>query len=68
CEYPSVSDGDGYSIPVIDSGHTEFDAFCFSVKDFMTRWILIRCDSTRDLYLITKPSTIRHAFITSQYT
>ncbi|GJU08398.1 hypothetical protein Tco_1124828 [Tanacetum coccineum] len=106
CEYPSVSDGDGYSIPVIDSGHStlpaphqplhlnnvlitpnivknliyvrqfvrdnhctaEFDAFDFSVKDFITHWMLLRCDSTGDLYLITKPSTIRHAFITSQYT
>ncbi|GJR78236.1 ribonuclease H-like domain-containing protein [Tanacetum coccineum] len=34
----------------------------------MTRRVLLRCDSTGDLYPITKPSTIPHAFITSQYT
>ncbi|GKA44179.1 hypothetical protein Tco_0736903 [Tanacetum coccineum] len=28
----------------------EFDAFGFPVKDFMTRWVLLRCDSTGDLY------------------
>ncbi|GKF73640.1 hypothetical protein Tco_0219972, partial [Tanacetum coccineum] len=28
----------------------EFDAFSFSVKDFLTRHILLRCDSSGDLY------------------
>ncbi|GKC89817.1 hypothetical protein Tco_1150466 [Tanacetum coccineum] len=46
----------------------EFDAFGFSVKDFMTRQVLLHYDSTGDLYPITKPSTIPHAFLTSQYT
>nr|GEY49485.1 copia protein [Tanacetum cinerariifolium] len=46
----------------------EFDAFGFSVKDFMTRRILLRRDSTRDLYPVTKPSTVTHAFLTSLYT
>nr|GEV53587.1 ribonuclease H-like domain-containing protein [Tanacetum cinerariifolium] len=46
----------------------EFDAFGFSVKDFLTRRVLIRCDSTGDLYLVTKPSNIPHAFLTSVYT
>ncbi|GKA06574.1 hypothetical protein Tco_0685798 [Tanacetum coccineum] len=35
----------------------EFDAFGFSVKDYLTRHILLRCDSSGDLYPITKPST-----------
>ncbi|GJT74026.1 ribonuclease H-like domain-containing protein [Tanacetum coccineum] len=34
----------------------------------MTRQVLLCCDSTRDLYPVTKPSTIPHAFLTSQYT
>ncbi|GJW97811.1 ribonuclease H-like domain-containing protein [Tanacetum coccineum] len=106
CIYPSVLVGDGYSIPVTNSGHSilptphrplhlnnvlitpnivknliyvrqfvrdnnctvEFDAFGFSIKDFMTRRVLLRCDSTGDLYPVTKPSTVPHAFLTSQYT
>ncbi|GKD83828.1 hypothetical protein Tco_1350667 [Tanacetum coccineum] len=43
----------------------EFDAFGFSVKDLMTCRVLLRCDSTGDLYPVTKPSTISHAFLTS---
>ncbi|GJY47203.1 hypothetical protein Tco_0436266 [Tanacetum coccineum] len=35
----------------------EFDAFGFSMKDYLTRHILIRCDSSGDLYLVTKLST-----------
>ncbi|GKA93564.1 hypothetical protein Tco_0815550 [Tanacetum coccineum] len=46
----------------------EFDAFGFSVKDFLTRRLLLRCDSTRDLYLVTTPSPIAHAFLVSQHT
>ncbi|GJW05107.1 ribonuclease H-like domain-containing protein [Tanacetum coccineum] len=106
CIYPSVSIGDGYTIPVTNSGHSvlptphrplhlnnilitpnivkilifvrqfvrdnnctvEFDAFGFSIKDFMTRRVLLWCDSTGDLYPVTKPSTIPHAFLTSHYT
>ncbi|GKB28530.1 ribonuclease H-like domain-containing protein [Tanacetum coccineum] len=34
----------------------EFDEFGFSVKDFLTRHILLRCDSSGDLYPVTKPS------------
>ncbi|GKF56594.1 hypothetical protein Tco_0166934, partial [Tanacetum coccineum] len=102
CIYPSVSVGDGYSIPVTNSGHSvlptphrplhlnnvlitpnivknlifvrqvirdnsctvEFDVFSFSVKDFMTHQVLLRCDSTGDLYMVMKPSTIPHAFLT----
>ncbi|GKB84573.1 ribonuclease H-like domain-containing protein [Tanacetum coccineum] len=106
CIYPSISVGDGHSIPVTNSGHSilptfhrplhlhnpfitpnivknliyvrqfvrdnsctiEFDAFGFSVKDFLTRRVLLRCDSTGDLYPVTKPSNIPHAFLASQYT
>ncbi|GJR05115.1 ribonuclease H-like domain-containing protein [Tanacetum coccineum] len=46
----------------------KFDAFGFSVKDFLTHWVLLRCDRTGDLYPVTKPSTIPHAFLDSQYT
>ncbi|GJT99105.1 ribonuclease H-like domain-containing protein [Tanacetum coccineum] len=46
----------------------EFDAFGFSVKDFMTRRVLLRCDSTGDLYPFTAPSLIPHAFLVSQHT
>ncbi|GKA06648.1 hypothetical protein Tco_0685872 [Tanacetum coccineum] len=46
----------------------KFDAFGFSVKDFMTRRVLHRCDSTGDLYPVTQSSTILHVFLTSQYT
>nr|GEV08463.1 reverse transcriptase [Tanacetum cinerariifolium] len=42
----------------------EFDAFGFSVKDFMTRRVLLRCDNTRDLYPVITPSPIPHAFLT----
>nr|GEW53933.1 ribonuclease H-like domain-containing protein [Tanacetum cinerariifolium] len=46
----------------------EFDPFGFSMKDFITRRVLLRYDSTGDLYPLMKPSTIPHAFLTSQYT
>nr|GEW44759.1 ribonuclease H-like domain-containing protein [Tanacetum cinerariifolium] len=32
----------------------EFDAFGFSVKDYLTRHMLLRCDSSGDLYPVTK--------------
>ncbi|GJZ95753.1 ribonuclease H-like domain-containing protein [Tanacetum coccineum] len=54
---------------VRDNDYTiEFDSFGFSVKDFKTRRVLLRCDSTRDLYLVTAPSPIPHAFLVSQHT
>nr|GEV17467.1 ribonuclease H-like domain-containing protein [Tanacetum cinerariifolium] len=46
----------------------EFDAFDFSIKDFLTRRVLLRCDSTGDLYSVTAPSSIPHAFLVSQHT
>ncbi|GJX69642.1 hypothetical protein Tco_0305369 [Tanacetum coccineum] len=32
----------------------------------MTHRVLLRCDSTRDLYPVTTPSPIPHAFLTGQ--
>ncbi|GJX08611.1 ribonuclease H-like domain-containing protein [Tanacetum coccineum] len=46
----------------------EFDAFGFSVKDFMMRQVLLRCDNTGDLYPVTNPSLIPQAFLISQHT
>nr|GEV32508.1 putative reverse transcriptase domain-containing protein [Tanacetum cinerariifolium] len=101
CMYPSVSVGDGHSIPVTNTSHSilptptrsphlnnvlitpyivknllyvrqfvrdnnctiEFDAFGFSVKDFLTHRVLLRCDSTGGLYPVTAPSPIPHAFL-----
>ncbi|GKC40261.1 hypothetical protein Tco_1052645, partial [Tanacetum coccineum] len=44
-----------------DNNYTiEFNAFGFSVKDFLTCHILLRCDSSGDLYLVTLPSHTPH--------
>ncbi|GKC00508.1 hypothetical protein Tco_0986644 [Tanacetum coccineum] len=43
----------------------EFDAFGFSVKDYLTRHILFRCDSSGDLYPVTKPSTSPTVFLST---
>ncbi|GJZ54555.1 ribonuclease H-like domain-containing protein [Tanacetum coccineum] len=57
------------SAPLGDNNCTiEFDAFVFSVKDFLTRRVLLQCDSMGDLYPVTTPSPIPHAFLTSQHT
>ncbi|GJS65305.1 ribonuclease H-like domain-containing protein [Tanacetum coccineum] len=45
----------------------EFDAYGFSVKDFMTCRVLLRCDSTEDLYPVTHPSPIPHAFLLGKH-
>nr|GEX07401.1 ribonuclease H-like domain-containing protein [Tanacetum cinerariifolium] len=82
CMYPSISVGDGHSISVTNTGHSilptsfvhdnnctiEFDAFGFSVKDFMTHRVLLRCYSMGDLYPVTHPSPIPRAFLVSQHT
>nr|GEU64064.1 ribonuclease H-like domain-containing protein [Tanacetum cinerariifolium] len=81
CMCPSISVDDSHSIPVTNTGHSilptsfvrdnnctiECDAFGFFVKDFMTRRVLLRCDSTGDLYPVTHPSPISHAFLVSQH-
>ncbi|GJR78434.1 ribonuclease H-like domain-containing protein [Tanacetum coccineum] len=54
---------------VLDNNCTvEFDAFGFSVKDFMTRRVLLRCDSTGDLYPVTAPSPIPQTLLVSHHT
>ncbi|GJX84354.1 hypothetical protein Tco_0335128, partial [Tanacetum coccineum] len=45
----------------------EFDAFGFSIKDFMICQVLLRCDSIGDLYPVTNPSPLPHDFLTSQH-
>ncbi|GJR29769.1 ribonuclease H-like domain-containing protein [Tanacetum coccineum] len=57
CIYPSVLVGDGHTIPVTNTGH-----------NFMTRRVLLQCDSTGDVYPVMQPSPIPHAFLTSQHT
>nr|GEY79166.1 ribonuclease H-like domain-containing protein [Tanacetum cinerariifolium] len=37
--------------------------FRISLQDFLTRGVLLRCDSTGDLYPVTKPSNFPHAFL-----
>ncbi|GJR96160.1 ribonuclease H-like domain-containing protein [Tanacetum coccineum] len=46
----------------------EFDEFGFSVKDYLTRQILLRCDSTGDLYPITTSSSYPQDFLASHHT
>ncbi|GJT20391.1 ribonuclease H-like domain-containing protein [Tanacetum coccineum] len=46
----------------------EFDSFGFSVKDLLTRHILLRCDSSGDLYPVTKSSTLPAAFMSTSST
>nr|GEV98544.1 ribonuclease H-like domain-containing protein [Tanacetum cinerariifolium] len=41
----------------------EFDAFSLSVKDFFTHHILLRCDSSGDIYPVTSPSPTPHALL-----
>ncbi|GJT06098.1 ribonuclease H-like domain-containing protein [Tanacetum coccineum] len=45
----------------------EFDAFGFSVKDYLTRHILLRCDSSSDFYPVTNPSTSPTAFLSEHW-
>ncbi|GKA27690.1 ribonuclease H-like domain-containing protein [Tanacetum coccineum] len=45
-----------------DNNYTiEFDAFGFSMRDFVTRHILLRCDSSGDLYPVTNLSSLPSA-------
>ncbi|GJU45269.1 hybrid signal transduction histidine kinase M [Tanacetum coccineum] len=49
-----------------DNNYTiEFGAFGFSVNDFLTRQILLRCDSSGDLYPVTKSSNLPVAFVST---
>ncbi|GJW67197.1 hypothetical protein Tco_0121621 [Tanacetum coccineum] len=71
CIYPSVSVGDGYLIPVTNSGHSILPTVHRPLhlnNNFLNRRVLLRCDSTEDPYPVTKPSFIPRAFLTSQNT
>ncbi|GJV19798.1 ribonuclease H-like domain-containing protein [Tanacetum coccineum] len=78
CMYSTISVGDGHSIPVINTGHNILSTPLKYLRlnnvlitphiDFMTRRVLLRCDSTRDLYPVTAPSPIPSAFLVSQQT
>nr|GEZ44876.1 ribonuclease H-like domain-containing protein [Tanacetum cinerariifolium] len=43
----------------------EFDAFGFSITDFLTRRILLRCDNSTDLYPVNKPSNLPAALVST---
>ncbi|GJR97776.1 ribonuclease H-like domain-containing protein [Tanacetum coccineum] len=47
---------------------TPTNLVAYTKTDFLTRRVLFRCDSTRDLYPVTTPSPIPHAFLVSQHT
>ncbi|GJX99668.1 hypothetical protein Tco_0356687 [Tanacetum coccineum] len=60
--FPSVHVGDGKSIPVTNTGHSIIPSHhrplhLHNVLDYLTRHILFRCDSSGDLYPVTKRST-----------
>nr|GEV59567.1 hypothetical protein [Tanacetum cinerariifolium] len=65
-----TSVGDGYSIPVTNSGHsilpTPHRPLRLITPNIVKNLNFVR--HTGDLYPVMKPSTILHAFLTSQYT
>ncbi|GJY79228.1 ribonuclease H-like domain-containing protein [Tanacetum coccineum] len=68
--FSSVSVGIGKSIPVTNIApsinhfhHPPFHLHNF--LDYLTRHILLRCDSSGDLYPVTKPSTLPIAFLST---
>nr|GEV65338.1 hypothetical protein [Tanacetum cinerariifolium] len=49
--------------------HDVFNTCVYSsISDFLTRWVLLRCDITGDLYPVTAPSPNPHVFLVSQHT
>ncbi|GJT02327.1 ribonuclease H-like domain-containing protein [Tanacetum coccineum] len=52
--YPSVFVGNVRQFTRDNDVSVEFDAYGFSVKDYQTGRILLRCDSTGDLYPVTQ--------------
>ncbi|GJT23885.1 hypothetical protein Tco_0893822 [Tanacetum coccineum] len=46
-----------------NNSNIKFDAFRFSVKDFLTRHILLRCDNSGDLYPVTQLSSLLSALM-----
>ncbi|GJX73559.1 ribonuclease H-like domain-containing protein [Tanacetum coccineum] len=58
CIYPSISVGDGHSIPVTNTGH--------SILSTPTK--SLHLNNHGGFYLVTPPSLIPHAFLVSQHT
>ncbi|GKB77324.1 ribonuclease H-like domain-containing protein [Tanacetum coccineum] len=68
--FPSVHVGDGKSIPITNKGHSIIPSHhhplhLHNVLDYLTRHILLRCDSSSDLYPVTKPSISPIAFLST---
>ncbi|GJY44179.1 hypothetical protein Tco_0432392 [Tanacetum coccineum] len=66
--FSSVHIGNDKSIPVTNTGHSIIPSHhrplqLHNVLDYLTRHILLRCDSSGDLYPVTKPSTSPIAFL-----
>ncbi|GJU64618.1 ribonuclease H-like domain-containing protein [Tanacetum coccineum] len=71
--FPSIYVGDDNSILVTNIGHSIIPSLhrplhLHNVLDFLTRHILLRCDSSGDLYPVTKPSTLPNAFVSTSST
>nr|GEV55597.1 hypothetical protein [Tanacetum cinerariifolium] len=49
-------------------GEQLLDTYLRYLQVFTTRRVLLRCDSTGDLYPVTAPSPIPHAYLVSQHT
>ncbi|GJT73970.1 ribonuclease H-like domain-containing protein, partial [Tanacetum coccineum] len=70
CMYLSVLVGDEKSIPVTNTSHNTLPTPYRPLhrnNDYWTRQILLRCDSTSDLYPVTSPS-YPQAFLVGQQT
>ncbi|GJX22696.1 hypothetical protein Tco_0227141 [Tanacetum coccineum] len=68
--FPSVHVGDVKSIPVTNTGHSIIPSHhrplhLHNVLDYLTRHIPLRCDSSGDLYPVTKPSTPPISFLST---
>ncbi|GJY23698.1 ribonuclease H-like domain-containing protein [Tanacetum coccineum] len=68
--FSSVHVGDGKSIPVTNTGHSIIPSHhrhfhLHNVLDYLTRRILLRCDSSGDLYPVTQPPTPPIAFLST---
>nr|GEZ53427.1 ribonuclease H-like domain-containing protein [Tanacetum cinerariifolium] len=66
---PADASGQTTSLPHAFTTRTLYDpdAWNMDTCDFLTRRVLLRCDSTEDLYPVTTPSPIPHDFLASQH-
>nr|GEU72342.1 ribonuclease H-like domain-containing protein [Tanacetum cinerariifolium] len=68
---PTGSTGQDTTLPhafVIETLHDPTTGAWTMDKDFMTRRVLLQCDSTKDLYPVTSPSSIPQALVFSHQT